>query len=131
MRHGAAGRPCRPRATRRRSPARGAPSRGASRSPWRSEEHTSELQSRGHIVCRLLREKKNQLFTDMPRLLPQLVAEERNIIQNAIKFSHEKGVVTLSMKRQGSLFNISVAVRGIVTALTPIATFYTPCSPAL
>src|SRR5439155_22353799 len=26
----------------------------------RSEEHTSELQSRGHIVCRLLLEKKNK-----------------------------------------------------------------------
>src|SRR5439155_13044444 len=32
------------RATQRRSP--------------RSEEHTSELQSRGHLVCRLLLEKK-------------------------------------------------------------------------
>src|SRR6266508_6558696 len=27
---------------------------------WRSEEHTSELQSRGHLVCRLLLEKKNK-----------------------------------------------------------------------
>src|SRR5690625_7021488 len=27
--------------------------------PHRSEEHTSELQSRGHLVCRLLLEKKN------------------------------------------------------------------------
>src|SRR5439155_14907308 len=26
--------------------------------PSRSEEHTSELQSRGHLVCRLLLEKK-------------------------------------------------------------------------
>src|SRR5690625_6457931 len=26
--------------------------------PMRSEEHTSELQSRGHLVCRLLLEKK-------------------------------------------------------------------------
>src|SRR5207253_6805817 len=26
----------------------------------RSEEHTSELQSRGHLVCRLLLEKKHQ-----------------------------------------------------------------------
>src|SRR5690625_6704467 len=26
--------------------------------PVRSEEHTSELQSRGHLVCRLLLEKK-------------------------------------------------------------------------
>src|SRR5437870_7638263 len=30
------------------------------RGGWsRSEEHTSELQSRGHLVCRLLLEKKN------------------------------------------------------------------------
>src|SRR5690625_6377708 len=28
----------------------------------RSEEHTSELQSRGHLVCRLLLEKKNSNF---------------------------------------------------------------------
>src|SRR5690625_5489705 len=28
------------------------------RVPTRSEEHTSELQSRGHLVCRLLLEKK-------------------------------------------------------------------------
>src|SRR5690625_5707062 len=28
----------------------------------RSEEHTSELQSRGHLVCRLLLEKKNTKF---------------------------------------------------------------------
>src|SRR6266699_6344523 len=27
--------------------------------PARSEEHTSELQSRPHLVCRLLLEKKN------------------------------------------------------------------------
>src|SRR3712207_8820641 len=27
--------------------------------PWRSEEHTSELQSRQYLVCRLLLEKKN------------------------------------------------------------------------
>src|SRR5690625_6169187 len=29
----------------------------------RSEEHTSELQSRGHLVCRLLLEKKNKQIT--------------------------------------------------------------------
>src|SRR5439155_27044305 len=27
---------------------------------FRSEEHTSELQSRGHLVCRLLLEKKKE-----------------------------------------------------------------------
>src|SRR5437660_6791590 len=31
-----------------------------SRSSARSEEHTSELQSRGHLVCRLLLEKKKK-----------------------------------------------------------------------
>src|SRR2546430_11925673 len=28
------------------------------RRPWRSEEHTSELQSQSNVVCRLLLEKK-------------------------------------------------------------------------
>src|SRR5690625_6252286 len=28
----------------------------------RSEEHTSELQSRGHLVCRLLLDKKNIMY---------------------------------------------------------------------
>src|SRR3712207_7678472 len=32
----------------------------ASAARWRSEEHTSELQSRQYLVCRLLLEKKNQ-----------------------------------------------------------------------
>src|SRR5437870_11469406 len=31
---------------------------GGTTSEMRSEEHTSELQSRGHLVCRLLLEKK-------------------------------------------------------------------------
>src|SRR5690606_40426774 len=29
--------------------------------PWRSEEHTSELQSRENLVCRLLLEKKKKI----------------------------------------------------------------------
>src|SRR5690625_962376 len=29
---------------------------------FRSEEHTSELQSRGHLVCRLLLEKKKKIY---------------------------------------------------------------------
>src|SRR5690625_5648529 len=30
----------------------------------RSEEHTSELQSRGHLVCRLLLEKKKTAYNE-------------------------------------------------------------------
>src|SRR5690625_6115660 len=33
----------------------------SSSGPARSEEHTSELQSRGHLVCRLLLEKKKKI----------------------------------------------------------------------
>src|SRR5947199_4270162 len=33
----------------------------------RSEEHTSELQSLRHLVCRLLLEKKNKRKTTQPR----------------------------------------------------------------
>src|SRR3712207_8581744 len=43
------------RAPRPALPRRGAP-------PCRSEEHTSELQSRQYLVCRLLLEKKNMNF---------------------------------------------------------------------
>src|SRR5205085_3576183 len=34
------------------------------REPWRSEEHTSELQSQSKIVCRLLLEKKKHPHTE-------------------------------------------------------------------
>src|SRR2546429_1925435 len=34
------------------------------RDRYRSEEHTSELQSRLHLVCRLLLEKKKKTITD-------------------------------------------------------------------
>src|SRR5256885_4558743 len=34
--------------------------------PWRSEEHTSELQSPCNLVCRLLLEKKKTITPDTP-----------------------------------------------------------------
>src|SRR5947208_12927426 len=36
------------------------PRQGATGTPGRSEEHTSELQSPDHLVCRLLLEKKKK-----------------------------------------------------------------------
>src|SRR3712207_7155033 len=46
---------------RRASPARrGGPRARATPGAARSEEHTSELQSRQYLVCRLLLEKKNK-----------------------------------------------------------------------
>src|SRR5687768_18264284 len=40
-----------------------------SRMFWRSEEHTSELQSRLHLVCRLLLEKKNHIVNAADQVL--------------------------------------------------------------
>src|SRR5438270_10643773 len=43
----------------------------ASSSPprcWRSEEHTSELQSQSNLVCRLLLEKKKKKKTTLPHI---------------------------------------------------------------
>src|SRR5437870_5929145 len=43
----------------------------------RSEEHTSELQSRGHLVCRLLLEKKKDVaITDSKETTVRTAAEE-------------------------------------------------------
>src|SRR2546430_15003597 len=41
----------------------GASARPPLRLPWRSEEHTSELQSQSNLVCRLLLEKKKKKAT--------------------------------------------------------------------
>src|SRR2546422_4962609 len=52
------------RAFRWRSSASGSSASGTSWSTSRSEEHTSELQSRLHLVCRLLLEKKKKNHND-------------------------------------------------------------------
>src|SRR5215510_16333782 len=48
---------------------------------WRrSEEHTSELQSRGHLVCRLLLEKKNPLKSDAAKYqVPKMSARHHSL----------------------------------------------------
>src|SRR3989442_6158076 len=54
-----------PKTTTRRGSARcGSSSTYARAIARRSEEHTSELQSRPHLVCRLLLEKKKQNGSD-------------------------------------------------------------------
>src|SRR3712207_7260327 len=52
-------RPWRPDGPRPPAPGTGRAERSAA--PGRSEEHTSELQSRQYLVCRLLLEKKKKL----------------------------------------------------------------------
>src|SRR5258708_31755709 len=45
----------------------------------RSEEHTSELQSPDHLVCRLLLEKKNYLRSDND----YTASEQRSLLHNS------------------------------------------------
>src|SRR5689334_24845066 len=63
---------------------RGTPPRACATAPgpapaWRSEEHTSELQSQFHLVCRLLLEKKNPRVRrlGLVRLLLVLLQQSR------------------------------------------------------
>src|SRR2546429_7308924 len=51
-----------PQSNERISPSSPAPTGICSRLDKRSEEHTSELQSRLHLVCRLLLEKKKHKY---------------------------------------------------------------------
>src|SRR5258708_29632483 len=73
IREGSTGSPCRlPSAAPSRAPASraGCLARRRSAGAGRSEEHTSELQSPDHLVCRLLLEKKK-----IAHLLSAVVAE--------------------------------------------------------
>src|SRR3712207_8888057 len=55
----------RPHAAGEPEPRRGVPLRAGRARPRRSEEHTSELQSRQYLVCRLLLVKKNTVEHDI------------------------------------------------------------------
>src|SRR6266568_8646022 len=54
------------------------PSRRSSH-PERSEEHTSELQSQFHLVCRLLLEKKKKTNKNYAKLMKQNSTSRRKI----------------------------------------------------
>src|SRR2546429_1098107 len=47
---------------------------------WRSEEHTSELQSRLHLVCRLLLEKKKKKETYPIHILTCILTTSRILL---------------------------------------------------
>src|SRR2546429_7329792 len=50
----------------------------------RSEEHTSELQSRLHLVCRLLLEKKKKLQSQLYLTTPTLTVQSDILVLHAI-----------------------------------------------
>src|SRR5690554_7542761 len=48
----------------------------------RSEEHTSELQSRPHLVCRLLLEKKKKNKTNKQGVRKRIARTKRNCVND-------------------------------------------------
>src|SRR5258708_30825354 len=65
-----------------RTPIRAAPSKWRRRHQKRSEEHTSELQSPDHLVCRLLLEKKKKKQIKDPHPLhhkPKAVEDDETL----------------------------------------------------
>src|SRR5204863_1551787 len=71
---------------------RGGRRRDADLAPDRSEEHTSELQSRRDLVCRLLLEKKKQ----RPRRSPHSKPKSRKAAEQ-----HQQNPATTSGHREG------------------------------
>ncbi|WP_164730666.1 PAS domain-containing sensor histidine kinase [Pelagibacterium montanilacus] len=61
-----------------------------------------------------------RLVRAVPTTLPRVLADERacrqiliNLLSNAVKFSHDGGTVSLAMKRQGAMLNVSVTDTGV------------------
>src|SRR2546429_5994255 len=73
----------------------------------RSEEHTSELQSRLHLVCRLLLEKKKETSLLGPSATQSGFASAR-LIADALRLSREQRCVVSS--RYGCM-SCSVTIR--------------------
>src|SRR5438874_9236991 len=55
----------------------------------RSEEHTSELQSRRDLVCRLLLEKKKRLV-EIEQVLAELLGECRSISAQLLQTTYQR-----------------------------------------
>src|SRR5436853_4842477 len=54
----------------------------------RSEEHTSELQSLRHLVCRLLLEKKKKKLYTINLANSKNKMEEKALVSNAVQDNH-------------------------------------------
>src|SRR5436305_5216276 len=74
----------------RRAALRLRPDRRRGRAPRRSEEHTSELQSRPHLVCRLLLEKKKIIRSTANGTQPtqQMIKRDRPPAGTRIEYQH-------------------------------------------
>src|ERR1035438_2990583 len=79
----------------------------------RSEEHTSELQSLRHLVCRLLLEKKNELGNELEEILFGCAAELKGIDADALFQSDQVVLLFFFFQRNQNLerpFNIALAL---------------------
>src|SRR5690625_6948768 len=66
----------------------------------RSEEHTSELQSRGHIVCRLLLEKRNSYAGNIVKSEKNTCVHSQERDRVSVKESEAPCIVTWMLERR-------------------------------
>src|SRR5712664_3167539 len=115
------------RSPRHTLPGRRGPSGPHQTPPLRSEEHTSELQSRSEIVCRLLLEKKK-----IPILRADIEDNPNNPTQILIIGPHARGVtdrdkssMLFAMRNvPGSLFFFLMIRRPPRSTLFPYTTLF-------
>src|ERR1035441_10231437 len=82
----------------------------------RSEEHTSELQSLRHLVCRLLLEKKN-IFTTLTKIITLLFSflwlrsQDPPYAPRALSTPRRKGNVLSETEKVKTLFFFFLMIR--------------------
>src|SRR2546429_1252195 len=81
----------------------------------RSEEHTSELQSRLHLVCRLLLEKKNVLLHKVP---PCAAVESRKAIIDDHLFAGN--IAHLIQVKSDDLRAATSCIKKLVAVVPPV-----------
>src|SRR5256886_12226156 len=62
----------------------------------RSEEHTSELQSQSNLVCRLLLEKKKQLFPPPTELNQEYGSDKRRRIDKTVHRGKIRNIIDVT-----------------------------------
>src|ERR1041385_1592663 len=95
----------------------------------RSEEHTSELQSRLHLVCRLLLEKKNKIRSinsscNLPTPTSPLSISLASTLQRSVPLSSEPGRLIPSRHCQTLLLFFLMIRRPPRSTLFPYTTLF-------
>src|SRR2546421_2591732 len=83
--------------------------------PGRSEEHTSELQSRSDLVCRLLLEKKKKKYNLKSRANEYTSKRMKNYMRGSQEHNEQELDVSEFFKREGIPYCTQRGISAIAT----------------